>query len=105
MPGMEATPSLQGRPAWIIADNRAGHVAIASGIAEALHLDADIKPVTPRSLFQLIAPWGPADPRIVRDLLSQPWPAIAIGAGRQTVPVIRALRRRTRGLIFTVICQ
>jgi mitochondrial fission protein ELM1 len=98
-------PSLAGRSAWIIADDRAGHVAITKGIAEALHLNAEVKHVAPRRLFRMIAPWGPADLRVIKELLAEPWPAIAIGAGRQTVPIIRAVKRRTRGLIFTVLCQ
>ena len=103
--GMETMPSLAGRSAWIIADDRAGHVAITKGIADALHLNAEVKHVAPRRLFRMIAPWGPADLRVIKELLAEPWPAIAIGAGRQTVPIIRALKRRTRSLIFTVLCQ
>jgi mitochondrial fission protein ELM1 len=97
--------SLAGLPAWIIADGRAGHLAITLGIAEALGLEAMVKSVEPRRPFRLLAPWGPADPRVVNTLLKEPWPEIALGAGRQSVPTIRALKRKTGGLIFTVLCQ
>jgi mitochondrial fission protein ELM1 len=66
---------------------------------------ATVIPVTQRLPFRMLAPWGPTDPRFVDELLTQPWPAIALGAGRQTVPVIRALKRRTAGGIFTVLGQ
>ncbi len=102
---MEAVPSLAGRSAWILDDSRVGHLAITSGIAEALHLHADVKPIEIRSAFRMLAPWGPADPKFVNALLKEPWPAIALGAGRQTVPIIRALKRRSGGKIFTVLCQ
>jgi uncharacterized protein len=103
-PGAEL-PSLAGLPAWIIADGRTGHLAITLGIAEALGLDAAIKSALPRGPFRLVAPWGPADPGLVNALLREPWPAIALGAGRQSVPTIRALKRKSAGLIFTVLCQ
>lgn len=102
---MEAASRLAGQPAWIIADGRAGHLAITTGIAEALGARAAVKPIAPRLPYRLAAPWGPADPRDIEALLSEPWPAIVLGAGRQCVPVIRALRRRGGGRIFTVLCQ
>ena len=98
-------PSLAGMPAWIISDGRAGHLAITLGIAEALGVDAEVVALAQRLPYRLLAPWGPADARVIADLLSRPWPAIALGAGRQTVPVIRALKRRTTGRIFTVLGQ
>jgi mitochondrial fission protein ELM1 len=100
-----AGPSLAGARAWIISDGRAGHLAITLGIARALGVNAEIKPVAARLPYRMAAPWGPADPRLLGNLLAQPWPAIALGAGRQTVPVIRALKRQTGGRIFTVLGQ
>jgi mitochondrial fission protein ELM1 len=102
---MEPVPGLTGRSAWILDDSRAGHLAITTGVAEALQLDFAIKPVEARAPFRMLAPWGPADPRLLNTLLNEPWPAIALGAGRQTVPIIRALKRKSSGRIFTVLCQ
>ena len=96
---------LAGKRAWIISDGRAGHLAITLGIAEALGTEAVVKQVEARWPLPLLAPWGPADQRFINALLAEPWPAIALGAGRQTVPVMRALRRRSGGAIFTVIGQ
>lgn len=99
------TRPLAGLRAWIISDGRAGHLAITLGIAEALGVRSEIKPVAARWPLPLLAPWGPADRGFIDSLLAEPWPAIALGAGRQTVPVIRALKRRSGGAIFTVIGQ
>jgi len=102
----EAKPGdLSGRPAWVLSDGRAGHLAILLGIADTLGLAAEVKPVRPSWASRLLAPWGPAEARALDALLSEPWPAIALGAGRQTVPMIRALKKRSDGGIFTVLCQ
>jgi uncharacterized protein len=103
--GSPGLADLAGRKAWVISDGRAGHLAITLGIAEALGVEAEVKPVAPRWPHRALAPWGPAERRFIDELLGQPWPAIALGAGRQTVPVIRALKRRSGGRIFTVIGQ
>jgi uncharacterized protein len=100
-----ALADLAGQAAWIISDGRAGHLATTLGIGEALGVRAEVLPVAPSWPFRLLAPWGPADRRFIAGLLSRPWPAIALGAGRQTVPVIRALKRQAAGRIFTVLCQ
>ncbi|MGF1619535.1 MAG: mitochondrial fission ELM1 family protein [Rhodomicrobiaceae bacterium] len=94
--------TLAGRRGWIISDGVTGHLAITRGIAETLGLDAQIKQIEPRFPWWHLAPNGPADPRTLRLLLAEPLPEIVIGAGRQTVPIIRALKRRGA---FTVLCQ
>jgi uncharacterized protein len=98
-------PTLAGRRAVILSDGRAGHLAITLGIAEALGVDAAVEPVEPGWPFRMLAPWGPASPALVGKLLSDSLPDIVLGAGRQTVPVIRSLKRRARTRIFTVLCQ
>ena len=95
-------PGLAGRRAWIISDGVAGHLAITSGIADLLGLDAEIKPIAPRLIWRHLAPNGPADPRLLRPLLADALPDIVLGAGRQTVPVIRALKRAG---VFTALFQ
>jgi mitochondrial fission protein ELM1 len=94
--------TLAGRRGWIISDGVAGHLAITCGIAETLGIDAEIKQVEPRFPWRQLAPHCPADPRTFQLLLKEPLPEIAIGAGRQTVPVMRALKRCGA---FTVLCQ
>ena len=99
-PGAE--PGLAGRCAWIISDGVAGHLAITRGVAEIVGLAAEVKTITPRAPWRHLAPNGPADPRILRPLFSETLPDIVLGAGRQTVPVIRALKRAGA---FTAIFQ
>lgn len=101
----QATGSLAGRRAWIISDGVRGHLTITEGVAETLGLAAEVKPVAPRWLWRKLAPRGPADPKILHELLKEPLPDIVLGAGRQTVPVVRALKRAGRGRVFTVIFQ
>lgn len=95
-------PSLSGQPAWIISDGIAGHLAISTGVAEALGVRAQVKPVTARWPWRQLAPNGPADPLAMRPLLREVLPEIVLGAGRQTVPVVRALRKAGA---FTVLFQ
>jgi mitochondrial fission protein ELM1 len=97
-----AQSRLASRTAWIISDSVAGHLAITRGIAETLGLSAEIKPVAARAPWRHLAPFGPADPRIIEALLAEPLPDIVLGAGRQTVPVVRALKRKG---VFTMLFQ
>jgi hypothetical protein len=94
--------ALAGRRGWIISDGVAGHLAITRGVAETLGLAYDVKPVAPRAPWRHLAPFGPADPRIVGALLAEPLPDIVLGAGRQTVPIVRALKRKG---VFTALFQ
>jgi mitochondrial fission protein ELM1 len=93
---------LSRRRAWIISDGVAGHLAITRGVAERLGLAAEIKPVAPRFPWRHLAPNGPADPHSLKPLLAEALPDIVLGAGRQTVPFIRALKQAGA---FTVIFQ
>ena len=98
----QALAAIAGRRAWILSDGVAGHQAITGGIADCLQLDSEVKSVHPRNIWRHLAPNGPADPRVLCDLMASPLPEIALGAGRQTVPFIRALRKAG---VFTVIFQ
>jgi mitochondrial fission protein ELM1 len=82
-----------------------GHLTITEGVAEALGLAAEVKPVAPRWLWRNLAPRGPADPKALKALLEEPLPGIVFGAGRQTVPFVRALKRAGQGRVFAVIFQ
>lgn len=98
----EILAALAGRKAWLISDGIAGHEVITHGIAERLQLDSEVKTVRPRNIWRHLAPNGPADPKLLRELMASPLPEIALGAGRQTVPFIRALKKAG---VFTVIFQ
>jgi len=93
---------LAGRRAWIVSDGIAGHLAITRGVAETLGVRAELKPVSPRHPWRLLAPNGPADRRSLARLLAAERPDIVLAAGRQTVPFARALKRRG---VFTVLFQ
>ena len=98
-----------GTTAWIFCSGKIGHEANCRGVAEALGLQAQEKLVRPRKLFDLLAPWGPADPRDAPGkpgaLLTPPFPVIAIAAGRVTVPYLRRLKKASGGRTFTVFLQ
>ena len=96
---------LRGARAWIISDGVAGHLAITRGIAETLGLKAEVKPVAPGFPWRHLAPNGPADPSQLHAILAEPLPELVLGAGRQTVPFVRALKRAGAGRVFTVIFQ
>jgi mitochondrial fission protein ELM1 len=93
---------LAGRRGWIVSDGVAGHLTITRGVAEILGLAYEVKPVAPRAPWRHLAPFGPADPHIIGTLLAEPLPDIVLGAGRQTVPIVRALRRKG---MFTALFQ
>lgn len=96
---------LVGRRAWIIYDGVRGHLAITEGVAEVLGLAAEVKQVAPRWLWRQLAPNGPADPQALGELLKEPLPDVVLGAGRQTVSFVRALKRIGKERVFTALFQ
>ena len=100
---------LEGAEGWLITDGRAGIIAQAQGVADALGLNSVRKDVRPKGIWKILAPWGPVGPgeRFGRSgtQFSLPWPKIAISTGRAGVPYIRALRKAAQGKTFTVIIQ
>ena len=94
---------------WVLGSGKIGHEVHSIGLARALGLKPEIKPVRPRGPFALLAPFGPADPREATTrpggLLAPPYPDIAIAAGRHTIPALRYLKRASRGRVFTVCMQ
>lgn len=98
---------LTGRSCWIVSDGKAGHEAQSVGVAEALGLDVTMKPVAPQGLVRTFAPYLPvakAEGFGTPDSpFHAPWPDIAIGTGRLTVPYMRQLKRAAGDETFTVI--
>lgn len=90
---------LQGLSAWIITTGAAGMDAQTRGVADALGLLYEMKPIAPKGLFKLLAPWGPVAPSerfgAPGTTFAPPWPDVAIALGRTSVPYLRALRRRS----------
>jgi len=85
----------------ILSDGRVGHESQTLGVAAALGAIPDFRRLAPRHFYDLLAPFGPADPREAA-ALAPPWPDIALAAGRRTVPALRRLKRLSGGRIFTV---
>ena len=100
---------LAGLKAWLIADDKTGMQVQVKGVADALGLDWTLKPVAPRGIFKLAAPWGPTDRRdrfgADGSAFAPPWPAVAIATGRLSIPYIRALRRRAGLATYTIVLQ
>src|SRR5262245_20657186 len=76
---------LQGLSAWIITTGAAGMDTQTRGVADALGLAYEMKPIAPRGLYKLLAPWGPVSPGerfgAPGTTFAPPWPDVAIGLG------------------------
>jgi hypothetical protein len=89
---MKAAPDV-----WVLADDRAGNVAQAIGVAEALDLSFAVKDIRYGPLARLpnlllgASPVGLAPAS--RAALAPPWPSLVISAGRRTAPIARWIRR------------
>lgn len=103
--GGEPSGALAGRRVWIMSDGVRGHLTITGGVAETLGLAIEVKDVMPRWLWRNLAPNGPADPQVMARLLNSPLPDLVFGAGRQTVPFVRALKRAGQERVFTMLFQ
>lgn len=79
------------------------------GVANALGLDYELKQVSPRGIWKVMAQWGPVAPseRFGEPgaQFAPPWPQIAISLGRGAVPYMRALRRRAGPGLFSIVMQ
>jgi mitochondrial fission protein ELM1 len=94
---------------WVLGSGKVGHEVHCIGIARALGLEPEIRPVRPRKPFAWASPYGPIDPRDAPrrtgSAIAPPYPDIVFAAGRTTVPYLRRLKRETGGRIFTVFLQ
>lgn len=99
---------LAGRRAWVISDGKAGMEVQVAGVAKALGCKEEIKRVSPRGPWRLLAPWAPIDPRerfgAPGSQFAPPWPDIALATGRLSIPAIRAVRKAAPNT-FTVVIQ
>jgi len=103
------TCPLAGLRAWVITAGMTGMDVQAQGVAEALGLAYEMKHVDPKGIWKFAAPWAPVAPgeRFGKpgSRFAPPWPDIAISLGRNSVPYMRALRRRAGPGTFTVVMQ
>lgn len=88
---------LAGRSAWLLTNGAAGMDVQTRGLADALGLSYEMKPISPKGLHKVLAPWAPVSPSErfgePGSTFAPPWPQIAIALGRTSVPYLRALRR------------
>jgi uncharacterized protein len=94
---------------WILTDGKIGDEVQCRGLAEALHVKAELRRVAPRGIYAWAMPFGPIDPRenphASGSPLAPPYPDLAIAAGRRTVPYLRAVKRLSNGATFTVFLK
>ena len=100
---------LAGTRAWIITDGKTGMDVQCKGVADALGVAYEMKPVTPKGIWKALAPWGRVAPGDsfghAGSAFAPPWPAIAIASGRASIPYIRALKRKAGSATFTIVLQ
>jgi len=85
----------------VLSDGRAGHEAQTIGVARALGVVENIRHVSSRKIYSVLAPFGPADPQDVKRLRALR-PNIILAAGRRTIPLLRRLKQDLPGAPFTV---
>ncbi len=99
-----------GKLCWVVTDGRPGMENEALGVAEAVGLgEVVVKRVRPRPPWRWlpaqVCPWPLVSLGPDSDPLEPPWPDLAIGCGRHSVPLILAIGRRSAGRTFTVQLQ
>lgn len=97
---------LAGRSAWVFTTGAAGMDVQTRGLADALGLAYEMRPIAPNGIYRWLAPWAPVSPSDrfgeAGGVFAPPWPDVAIALGRTSVPYLRALRRRSPQT-FTVL--
>jgi mitochondrial fission protein ELM1 len=93
---------------WTVTNGTPGMENQALGLAERINLPIVTKRVRLRWPWSRIAPLSPGSPfgrqTPDSDLLALPWPRLAIGVGRQSIPFMRAIKDASPETI-TVQCQ
>lgn len=94
---------------WVLTDGKAGDELQCLGVAERLGVTPQIRHVAPRPPFVWLMPRGPIDPREAPDRpgspVHPPFPDIVIASGRRAVPYLRAVKKASNGLSFTVFLK
>lgn len=92
---------------WVLADDRAGNVAQALGVAEALERPFEVKDIRYSPLARLPnAIQGATRLGVTpetRLALTPPWPDVVIAAGRRTAPVARWIKRQNPDALLVQI--
>ncbi len=81
----------------------------AQGVADALGLNYEFKPVSPSGIWLYASPWGPVSPkdRFGRPgtPFAPPWPKVVIATGRAAIPYLRKIRKMAGPETFTLVLQ
>jgi len=91
---------------WILTEGMAGTENQCLGLAEALGLDPEIKRLRPRWPWRWLpvglwlAPLVAQNP--TASSLAPPWPDVLISAGRKSVPVALAIKKKSGARVFAV---
>jgi uncharacterized protein len=100
---------LAGKTAWLITDGKAGMDVQVRGVAAALGLDAEVKHVAPSGAFKLFAPYGPVAAKerigVAGGAFAAPWPDVVIATGRQSIPYLRAIRKKAGLGTYSIVLQ
>jgi mitochondrial fission protein ELM1 len=93
--------SEHGKIIWILADDRAGNVSQALGVAESLGLPFEVKKIVYNKQSRL-ANFIRGASLLGVDLansseISAPWPDVVIAAGRKTGPIARYIKKSSGG--------
>lgn len=104
---MSAT-SLQ-NACWVVTNGTAGMENQALGLAERLGLPIVAKRVRLAWPWNKLAPFGLGSPfsklSAGSDAIAPPWPRIAIGVGRESIPLMTAIKKASRERTLLVQCQ
>lgn len=108
-PAAETAPAVAPPPRiWALTDDRAGNCSQCLGVAEAMGLPFEVRPLA-------YAPAAAVFPNVLlgaslrgltagsRAALAPPWPDLVIAAGRRTAPVARAIKRKNRAAFLAQI--
>jgi mitochondrial fission protein ELM1 len=89
--------------AWLLTDGAAGNRKQAEALATALGLPAQHEVVATRVPWRWFAPrWVPGSLAAIGLATPSPWPALAIGCGRQGALALRVVRAASGGATRTV---
>lgn len=88
---------------WVLSDGAAGNEKQALALAHALGREATALRLEPRAPWRWFAPhWLPPRSGAFGLALAPPWPALAIGCGRQAALALRWLKRASDGQTRTI---
>ncbi len=101
---------LKHKKCWLVSSDFIGHRVLAIGVAQALQIPFEEKLIDPPWFYEKLSPFaGVAPSEKIGEpdsvLFPPPLPDIVMGVGRQSVPYLRAFKKKSQGQTFTVMLQ